>query len=156
MIVPNSSFNLNAWLLIFTSLHFPPLLQWWYSVLLRWSHYVESAIFPFEQVADFKRTLLFLDCVLSFGKAYTGQTNRGEMDEKEMDVFACYFSLFLLLFWQSCCTSLISVISFTSSGVCGCCGALRPRYKRLVDNIFPEDPEVRSSSDFVFLMPFWT
>lgn len=29
-------------------------------------------------------------------------------------------------------------------GVCGCCGALRPRYKRLVDNIFPEDPEVRS------------
>ncbi|XP_052009535.1 protein EFR3 homolog B-like isoform X2 [Xyrauchen texanus] len=27
------------------------------------------------------------------------------------------------------------------SCVCGCCGALRPRYKRLVDNIFPEDPE---------------
>uniref|UniRef100_A0A8C2ZH30 EFR3 homolog B n=1 Tax=Cyclopterus lumpus TaxID=8103 RepID=A0A8C2ZH30_CYCLU len=26
-------------------------------------------------------------------------------------------------------------------GVCGCCWALRPRYKRLVDNIFPEDPE---------------
>uniref|UniRef100_A0A8C5MTF5 Protein EFR3 homolog A n=1 Tax=Leptobrachium leishanense TaxID=445787 RepID=A0A8C5MTF5_9ANUR len=26
-------------------------------------------------------------------------------------------------------------------GVCGCCGALRPRYKRLVDNIFPEDPK---------------
>ncbi|XP_035388662.1 protein EFR3 homolog B isoform X3 [Electrophorus electricus] len=26
-------------------------------------------------------------------------------------------------------------------GVCGCCGALRPRYKRLVDNIFPDDPE---------------
>ncbi|XP_064410007.1 protein EFR3 homolog A [Latimeria chalumnae] len=25
------------------------------------------------------------------------------------------------------------------AGVCGCCGALRPRYKRLVDNIFPED-----------------
>ncbi|XP_069831861.1 protein EFR3 homolog B isoform X1 [Dendropsophus ebraccatus] len=25
--------------------------------------------------------------------------------------------------------------------VCGCCGALRPRYKRLVDNIFPEDSE---------------
>uniref|UniRef100_A0A8B9LGZ5 EFR3 homolog Bb (S. cerevisiae) n=2 Tax=Astyanax mexicanus TaxID=7994 RepID=A0A8B9LGZ5_ASTMX len=26
--------------------------------------------------------------------------------------------------------------------VCGCCcGAFRPRYKRLVDNIFPEDPE---------------
>ncbi|KAJ1194191.1 hypothetical protein NDU88_003486 [Pleurodeles waltl] len=28
-----------------------------------------------------------------------------------------------------------------SSGVCGCCGALRPRYKRLVDNIYPEDPK---------------
>uniref|UniRef100_A0A8B9LGI8 EFR3 homolog Bb (S. cerevisiae) n=1 Tax=Astyanax mexicanus TaxID=7994 RepID=A0A8B9LGI8_ASTMX len=28
------------------------------------------------------------------------------------------------------------------SQVCGCCcGAFRPRYKRLVDNIFPEDPE---------------
>ncbi|XP_029452059.1 protein EFR3 homolog B isoform X2 [Rhinatrema bivittatum] len=26
-------------------------------------------------------------------------------------------------------------------GVCGCCGALRPRYKRLVDNIFPVDSE---------------
>lgn len=30
-------------------------------------------------------------------------------------------------------------------GVCGCCGALRPRYKRLVDNIFPEDPEVNQA-----------
>ncbi|XP_058605583.1 protein EFR3 homolog B isoform X3 [Onychostoma macrolepis] len=29
----------------------------------------------------------------------------------------------------------------SAQGVCGCCGALRPRYKRLVDNIFPEDPE---------------
>uniref|UniRef100_A0A4W5NH33 EFR3 homolog B n=1 Tax=Hucho hucho TaxID=62062 RepID=A0A4W5NH33_9TELE len=29
----------------------------------------------------------------------------------------------------------------SSQWVCGCCGALRPRYKRLVDNIFPEDPE---------------
>ncbi|KAM8873381.1 protein EFR3 homolog B-like isoform 4-T5 [Synchiropus picturatus] len=29
----------------------------------------------------------------------------------------------------------------TSSGLCGCCWALRPRFKRLVDNIFPEDPE---------------
>ncbi|KAG8004720.1 Protein EFR3-like protein A, partial [Nibea albiflora] len=27
------------------------------------------------------------------------------------------------------------------AGLCGCCWALRPRYKRLVDNIFPEDPE---------------
>ena len=32
------------------------------------------------------------------------------------------------------------------AGVCGCCGALRPRYKRLVDNIFPEDPEVGHTS----------
>uniref|UniRef100_A0A671N5S2 Protein EFR3 homolog B-like n=2 Tax=Sinocyclocheilus anshuiensis TaxID=1608454 RepID=A0A671N5S2_9TELE len=30
---------------------------------------------------------------------------------------------------------------YKMTGVCGCCGALRPRYKRLVDNIFPEDPE---------------
>lgn len=38
-----------------------------------------------------------------------------------------------------------------SSGVCGCCGALRPRYKRLVDNIFPEDPEVGpESSNYLF------
>ncbi|XP_078396719.1 protein EFR3 homolog A isoform X4 [Cetorhinus maximus] len=28
-----------------------------------------------------------------------------------------------------------------SCGICGCCGAFRPRYKRLVDNIFPEDPK---------------
>ncbi|XP_064536049.1 protein EFR3 homolog cmp44E isoform X2 [Drosophila montana] len=27
------------------------------------------------------------------------------------------------------------------SGCCGCCSALRPRYKRLVDNIFPVNPE---------------
>ncbi|XP_016385369.1 protein EFR3 homolog A-like isoform X4 [Sinocyclocheilus rhinocerous] len=27
------------------------------------------------------------------------------------------------------------------TGVCGCCGPLRPRYKRLVGNIFPEDPK---------------
>ncbi|KAK1790658.1 hypothetical protein P4O66_014521 [Electrophorus voltai] len=27
------------------------------------------------------------------------------------------------------------------TGVCGCCGRCRPRYKRLVDNIFPEDPK---------------
>uniref|UniRef100_A0A3P8RXY7 Protein EFR3 homolog A n=1 Tax=Amphiprion percula TaxID=161767 RepID=A0A3P8RXY7_AMPPE len=29
----------------------------------------------------------------------------------------------------------------TQKRVCGCCGPLRPRYKRLVDNIFPEDPK---------------
>ncbi|KAK3580943.1 hypothetical protein CHS0354_006968 [Potamilus streckersoni] len=27
------------------------------------------------------------------------------------------------------------------SGCCGCCAALKPRYKRLVDNIFPVNPE---------------
>ncbi|XP_064486988.1 protein EFR3 homolog B-like isoform X2 [Ornithodoros turicata] len=27
------------------------------------------------------------------------------------------------------------------AGCCGCCAALRPRYKRLVDNIFPANPE---------------
>lgn len=26
-------------------------------------------------------------------------------------------------------------------GCCGCCSALRPRYKRLVDNIFPALPQ---------------
>ncbi|XP_020944557.1 protein EFR3 homolog A isoform X1 [Sus scrofa] len=29
----------------------------------------------------------------------------------------------------------------SAPGVCCCCSALRPRYKRLVDNIFPEDPK---------------
>lgn len=28
------------------------------------------------------------------------------------------------------------------SGCCWCCSALRPRYKRLVDNIFPVNPQV--------------
>uniref|UniRef100_A0A2K5PZE5 Protein EFR3 homolog B n=1 Tax=Cebus imitator TaxID=2715852 RepID=A0A2K5PZE5_CEBIM len=35
----------------------------------------------------------------------------------------------------------LSSVFLVEMGVCGCCGALRPRYKRLVDNIFPEDPE---------------
>ncbi|XP_068587095.1 protein EFR3 homolog B-like isoform X3 [Cebidichthys violaceus] len=39
---------------------------------------------------------------------------------------------------QDCCSVLDHQ---TPGGVCGCCWALRPRYKRLVDNIFPEDPE---------------
>lgn len=30
---------------------------------------------------------------------------------------------------------------FISKGCCGCCSALRPRYKRLVDNIFPVNPD---------------
>ncbi|XP_028255662.1 protein EFR3 homolog B-like [Parambassis ranga] len=39
---------------------------------------------------------------------------------------------------QDCC----SVLDHQApGGLCGCCWALRPRYKRLVDNIFPEDPE---------------
>uniref|UniRef100_A0A671R8D7 Protein EFR3 homolog B-like n=1 Tax=Sinocyclocheilus anshuiensis TaxID=1608454 RepID=A0A671R8D7_9TELE len=40
-----------------------------------------------------------------------------------------------------CITAGLIKLSPIVSGVCGCCGALRPRYKRLVDNIFPEDPE---------------
>ncbi|XP_044150106.1 protein EFR3 homolog A isoform X2 [Bufo gargarizans] len=37
---------------------------------------------------------------------------------------------------------LLLICSFWKfPSVCGCCGALRPRYKRLVDNIFPEDPK---------------
>ncbi|KAH0617436.1 hypothetical protein JD844_015635 [Phrynosoma platyrhinos] len=31
--------------------------------------------------------------------------------------------------------------TISNQGVCCCCAALRPRYKRLVDNIFPEDPK---------------
>jgi hypothetical protein len=27
--------------------------------------------------------------------------------------------------------------------LCGCCSAFKPRYKRLVDSIFPADPQVR-------------
>uniref|UniRef100_A0A3Q1BGP3 Protein EFR3 homolog A n=1 Tax=Amphiprion ocellaris TaxID=80972 RepID=A0A3Q1BGP3_AMPOC len=39
-------------------------------------------------------------------------------------------------------SSLLIFSSLSSvAGVCGCCGPLRPRYKRLVDNIFPEDPK---------------
>ncbi|KAF2352010.1 Armadillo-type fold [Trinorchestia longiramus] len=36
------------------------------------------------------------------------------------------------------------------AGWCGCCGALRPRYRRLVDNIYPANPEaglVKSNMD---------
>ncbi|XP_030008639.1 protein EFR3 homolog B-like [Sphaeramia orbicularis] len=39
---------------------------------------------------------------------------------------------------QDCCSM---VDHQTPPGLCSCCWALRPRYKRLVDNIFPEDPE---------------
>ncbi|CAH6786878.1 Efr3b [Phodopus roborovskii] len=52
----------------------------------------------------------------------------------------------MILFIYSCATTTLQRasflgFSFSIPGVCGCCGALRPRYKRLVDNIFPEDPE---------------
>lgn len=36
------------------------------------------------------------------------------------------------------------ILFFFLSGCCWCCAALRPRYKRLVDNIFPVNPQVRS------------
>jgi len=35
-------------------------------------------------------------------------------------------------------------IDFLFAGCCGCCAALRPRYKKLVDNIFPVNPEVKT------------
>lgn len=38
--------------------------------------------------------------------------------------------------------AVLNASSAVLAGVCGCCGPLRPRYKRLVDNIFPEDPKV--------------
>lgn len=44
--------------------------------------------------------------------------------------------------------SLLTGSASSLPGVCGCCGALRPRYKRLVDNIFPEDPEVSEALVF--------
>uniref|UniRef100_A0A673JRZ9 Protein EFR3 homolog A n=1 Tax=Sinocyclocheilus rhinocerous TaxID=307959 RepID=A0A673JRZ9_9TELE len=37
--------------------------------------------------------------------------------------------------------TLQSLHTHTHTFLCGCCGPLRPRYKRLVDNIFPEDPK---------------
>ncbi|XP_032880979.1 protein EFR3 homolog B isoform X2 [Amblyraja radiata] len=40
-----------------------------------------------------------------------------------------------------CMSKWVNDTSVLLAGVCGCCGALRPRYKRLVDNIFPEDSE---------------
>lgn len=66
---------------------------------------------------------------------------------KNIEVFKCY-RCWNGIFGTECSTCLASCnessgfICFV--GVCGCCGALRPRYKRLVDNIFPEDSEVRS------------
>ncbi|XP_054947119.1 protein EFR3 homolog A isoform X5 [Physeter macrocephalus] len=38
-------------------------------------------------------------------------------------------------------TSARESATFLCLRVCCCCSALRPRYKRLVDNIFPEDPK---------------
>ena len=49
-------------------------------------------------------------------------------------------SAIIIIFLCLYCSTLPLFLS--PPGVCGCCGALRPRYKRLVDNIFPEDPEV--------------
>lgn len=41
------------------------------------------------------------------------------------------------MFMQSC----VNKSSNFFAGCCGCCSALRPRYKRLVDNIFPVNPD---------------
>lgn len=35
---------------------------------------------------------------------------------------------------------LFNMLVCVFPGCCGCCSALRPRYKRLVDNIFPVNP----------------
>ncbi|TRY88314.1 hypothetical protein DNTS_016705 [Danionella cerebrum] len=57
----------------------------------------------------------------------------------------CFPNLSVLLDFSGPRRLLLDCTSFldhqVGAGVCGCCGALRPRYKRLVDNIFPEDPE---------------
>lgn len=37
--------------------------------------------------------------------------------------------------------AIFNLFLFWSKGCCGCCSALRPRYKRLVDNIFPVNPD---------------
>ena len=42
--------------------------------------------------------------------------------------------VFMVNFW--------SYIWLLFLGCCGCCQALKPRYKRLIDSIFPDDPEV--------------
>uniref|UniRef100_A0A8B9KD74 EFR3 homolog A (S. cerevisiae) n=1 Tax=Astyanax mexicanus TaxID=7994 RepID=A0A8B9KD74_ASTMX len=42
---------------------------------------------------------------------------------------------------MSCSCPFGVILMSLPAGVCGCCGRCRPRYKRLVDNIFPEDPK---------------
>lgn len=105
-------------------------------------------------------TLLLCYCVLSLTRTWTDFTNSASserMQEKNtltcLSFFYCFSVSHIVEVYltvspsPSLFFSLLSLHLSPSSGVCGCCGALRPRYKRLVDNIFPEDPEVRSDSD---------
>lgn len=48
------------------------------------------------------------------------------------------------LSFQQVCQRTMNInllFNFSFPGCCGCCQALRPRYKRLVDNIFPVLPQ---------------
>lgn len=63
------------------------------------------------------------------------------------------FSKTLVESWSDCDTSACFHPFLFFSGCCWCCAALRPRYKRLVDNIFPVNPQVRSPC-LLFSFPF--
>lgn len=47
---------------------------------------------------------------------------------------------------------MYDLLIFIMTGCCGCCAALRPRYKRLVDNIFPVNPEVANTNCLIGLV----
>lgn len=60
--------------------------------------------------------------------------------------FKLSFSSFPCRVWAKCHAKYTHWIILRSifrhfKGCCGCCSALRPRYKRLVDNIFPVNPD---------------
>ena len=45
-----------------------------------------------------------------------------------------------------CCKVLLPKYNISLFAACiGCCKALRPRYKRLIDDIFPVNPEVKKT-----------
>ncbi|KAF3857765.1 hypothetical protein F7725_010966 [Dissostichus mawsoni] len=57
------------------------------------------------------------------------------------DAHSLQFDLMVAVYDKVIVTSAYNHVFLCVAGVCGCCGPLRPRYKRLVDNIFPEDPK---------------
>lgn len=61
-------------------------------------------------------------------------------------LLACWLLRMKLLKFLKLCSKFCWIN--LSAGVCCCCAALRPRYKRLVDNIFPEDPKVSEDLKF--------